>query len=243
MIGIVGFGYVGKAISNAFTCDQIISDPLYNKVTIHDIIKSKVDVIFICVPTPDIHPHFKHVIDVLKQIQTTDYEGIIAVKSTVCPGIIDDDNVCINPEFLSQKTANIDFIKPKMMVIGGQRNKELLTYYNKHSIVSTQECNLTDNDTACLIKYTVNCFAALKIHFMNIVNTVAQHHDVNYKSMISILKQHPWLGTHHFDVPGPDGSPGFGGACLPKDMSTFAKIYDVSLFDNIIKDNQEIRTS
>ena len=38
MIGIIGYGYVGKAVSNSFNCEQIICDPKYNDNTIQDLI-------------------------------------------------------------------------------------------------------------------------------------------------------------------------------------------------------------
>jgi UDPglucose 6-dehydrogenase len=33
-----------------------------------------------------------------------------------------------------------------------------------------------------------------------------------------MLKTDTRMGDSHFDVPGPDGSLGYGGACFPKDV-------------------------
>ena len=53
-IAIVGHGYVGKAVEYGFntsSVNQYIIDPIYNKgmETIKDV---KIDVAFVCVPTP-----------------------------------------------------------------------------------------------------------------------------------------------------------------------------------------------
>ena len=42
-------------------------------------------------------------------------------------------------------------------------------------------------------------------------------------------------------VPGPDGSRGFGGKCLPKDIRAFSTVYDSELLDSIISYNDSLR--
>ena len=42
-------------------------------------------------------------------------------------------------------------------------------------------------------------------------------------------------------VPGPDGNRGFGGKCLPKDMSAFSKISDSKIIKQIISYNKILR--
>jgi UDP-glucose 6-dehydrogenase len=51
--------------------------------------------------------------------------------------------------------------------------------------------------------------------------------DVDYQNMIEILKSDERVGWEHWKVPGPSPTPegklsyGFGGMCLPKDLSAF----------------------
>ena len=42
-------------------------------------------------------------------------------------------------------------------------------------------------------------------------------------------------------VPGPDGSRGFGGKCLPKDIRAFSTVYSSTLLDEIIGYNDSLR--
>lgn len=237
MIGIIGLGYVGKAVQHAFKCDHIISDPKYNQVTIDDVIDQSPDVIFVCLPTPVEDPKFKSILKVIDTILASDYEGVVVVKSTILPQFIGDRDVVCNPEFLTQRTSIEDFCKPMIMVLGGKRASQVLDVYNKYSIVDTSRCVLTDNSTACMVKYTANCFYATKVCFMNIMFDICNEQEADYDKLKSILKEHPWMGSNHFDVPGPDGKRGFGGACLPKDMLMFCYNNDVSLFRDVIKQN------
>lgn len=242
MIGIVGLGYVGKAVSEAFRCRQIISDPRYNNNQIIDVVQASPEAIFVCVPTPE-GDQFNTLLDVLDQIQSTDYTGVVVVKSTVLPEYVKDRNVVCNPEFLTQRTASQDFVNPHVMVIGGEheRANRLLQLYKQHTDVCVDNCYITDKQTACMIKYTMNCFYAVKVWFMNTMHENSEHVDLDTYNQV--LKSHPWMGSNHFDVPGPDGFKGFGGACLPKDLSTFAEHYDIPIFKSILKDNQRQRIS
>ena len=242
MIGIIGLGYVGKAVSQAFRCRQIISDPRYNNNQVIDVTQASPEAIFVCVPTPE-NDQFSILLNVLDQIQSTDYTGVVVVKSTVLPEYIKDRDVVCNPEFLTQRTASQDFIKPHVMVIGGDREpaNKLLQLYKAYTDVCVDNCHITDKHTACMIKYTMNCFYAVKVWFMNTMHEHAEQLD--HETYKRVLKSHPWMGTHHYDVPGPDGQKGFGGACLPKDLSTFAEHHNIPILKSILKDNQRQRIS
>jgi UDP-glucose 6-dehydrogenase len=64
----------------------------------------------------------------------------------------------------------------------------------------------------------------------------------DWQQVNTILRNHPWMGTHHFDVPGPDGSRGFGGPCLPKDTEALVKEFDVELLKKVLEINGTYRT-
>ena len=54
-IGIIGLGFVGKAVSTGFSgprCNKMIIDPKYNNNTLKDLYDFKPQVTFICLPTP-----------------------------------------------------------------------------------------------------------------------------------------------------------------------------------------------
>ena len=243
MIGIIGYGMVGKAVKNGFAkCPVSYSDPKFNLVTVEDVCRQAPEAIFVCVPTPTDDSNYTLLTDVLTRIHATSYSGIVVVKSTVLPDYIAGFDVQYNPEFLSRATADNDFINPPMVIIGGDRAEELLEVYRKYSLVNLDHVVLTDVKTAALAKYCMNSFYATKVTFMNQMYDVAQQLGVNWNHVSSILENHPWMGTHHFQVPGPDGERGFGGPCLPKDTEALVKEFDIELLKTVLKINQEYRS-
>jgi len=244
MIGIIGYGYVGKAVRYGFKNSKvIISDPKYNEITTEQLCQLNPKVIFVCVPTPTDDTEYSLLKEILLKIKTTSYKGLVVVKSTILPHHIENFDILYNPEFLSRKTYKKDFVNPPFVVIGGNSkdSKKLVKFYKKNSSVKTKKYFLTDIRTASLVKYTLNCFYGLKITYMNMIYDVCKEIDVDYFSLINIIKHNSWIGSHHFQVPGPDGQRGFGGTCLPKDTEAFTKEYDNELLKVVLKLNESYR--
>jgi UDPglucose 6-dehydrogenase len=242
MIGIIGYGMVGRAVSYGFTkVSQLISDPKYNDLTIEYMCSKDPEAIFVCVPTPTDDSNYAVLKSVLDTLKKLNYQGIVVVKSTVLPGHLEDYDIVYNPEFLSRATANEDFVNPPMLIIGGKRGPELLELYNKYSDVTTDKIFMVDVKTASLIKYVMNTFYAVKVTYMNEMYDIAQQLGVEWNSVAAVLANHPWMGTHHFQVPGPDGERGFGGPCLPKDSEALAKAFDVKLLNTVLELNKHYR--
>ena len=57
---------------------------------------------------------------------------------------------------------------------------------------------------------------------MNQLKTIADKSNADFDIIKECIKLDTRLGNSHFDVPGPDGQNGFGGACFPKDTSALA---------------------
>ena len=241
MIGIIGLGMVGRAVKSGFTCHAFVSDPKYNTVSVEDICRLDPNAIFVCVPTPTDDTKYELLRSVLQRIRATPYQGLVVVKSTVLPQYIEEFNVIYNPEFLSRATAYDDFINPPFVLIGGNRADELVELYKQESEVDTSRVFVTDLKTASLAKYIMNSFYATKITFMNQMYDVAQQQGVEWNQLTDILAQQPWMGTHHFQVPGPDGERGFGGPCLPKDTEALTKEFNVPLLDTVLLLNKVYR--
>ena len=240
MIGIIGYGMVGKAVEHGFpNTTHIISDPAYNKVSIADVCNANPDAIFVAVPTPDDNSNYEILKTVLDVIFDSEYTGLVVVKSTILPHHLIPYDVLYNPEFLTERTNLEDFINPPMLIIGGDKAQELLDIYTKYSIVKTDKVFLTSIENASYIKYMMNTFYAMKVTFMNEMYDVVGKD--NWKEVTGILKQHPWMGTHHFDVPGPDGKRGFGGACFPKDTKALVDEYDIKLLRKTLEVNDGYR--
>lgn len=245
MIGIIGYGMVGKAVEYGFAKTQsIISDPRYNQVTVRNVCEAKPDAIFVCVPTPTDDTNYQILVDVLNQIQECQYNGLTVVKSTILPRHLEGYDVLFNPEFLSRATSFQDFVSPPLLVVGGDVEKanRLVALYNEYSIVSTDHVFVTDIKTASLVKYSFNTFYATKVTFMNSLYDVAKKMNVEYNELINIIKVHPWVGgLYHLQVPGPDGKRGFGGPCLPKDTEALAKEFNVEFLHKVLELNKHYR--
>lgn len=260
-IGIVGHGFVGKAVDFGFSVntDKTIIDPIYNS-NIKDLQEVDPDVIFICVPTPMLSSgaiDCSIIIDVIKEITERNINSILVIKSSITPSKLKictelNSNLVYNPEFLTERNANNDFINPDILVIGGsKKNADFVDRIHKdHSLCNECPVFITDVFTASLVKYTLNTFLATKVLFMNEIYKIFQSTDTSssWEEFTDILKSDARIGDSHLSVPGPDGRLGFGGACFPKDISALIKFAEeegkkLQLLESVKSINNEIRSS
>ena len=258
-LGIIGKGFVGSAVANGFNkdCEQVIVDPKYTDNTLEDVLDCKL--IFVCVPTPvaeDGSCDVSIVDDVLIELSMRDFKGVVAVKSTIIPDYLHefkkayDLKIVYNPEFLTEANANADFKNPPFQVFGGKwRDCEVVEKaylrYSSVRIVPTFKVDLT---TASLLKYTINSWLATKVTFFN---ELKQLHElgssmVSWEQFTDMLSRDERVGKSHMQVPGPDGEPGFGGHCLPKDTEALLnyankKNIKMSVLRKAVSTNKKIR--
>lgn len=246
MIGIIGYGFVGKAVQKGFSqTENIVSDPAYNSITINDVCRADPDVIFVCLPTPSDDTNYSILKNALQEIKDCNYAGLTVVKSTILPHHLDGFDVILNPEFLSRATADNDFINPPFVLFGGttEQCKQLHNIYEKYSIVDLKNVKYTDIKTASLAKYTFNSFYATKLIYMNAIYDITQKIGVEFEELKDVLKMWPWMmGVSHLDVPGHEGR-GFSGPCLPKDTAALAKEYDIELLHKVLELNTIYRNN
>ena len=263
-IGVIGYGYVGRATGEGFAGNPKNKVFWYDKFkespnTLEEVIE-KSDFIFIAVPTPIFADYsgmdmsiVEGVVDqVAPKVSGTD--KILIIKSTSLPGTTKKlslkypgVNFVMNPEFLTQENANVDFLKPFRTVIGcdnsdvGFRVKKLyetiLPKGQPYYIISSVSAELT--------KYMSNIVLAAKVLLANEFYDLAQKVEANYLDVRASVEADPRVGKH-LGVPGPDGDRGFGGACFPKDtigiLGLAKKLnVDMSALDAIWKKNLKIR--
>ena len=254
-IGIVGFGFVGNAVAESHKDHKlVIRDPKLKKDSA-DINEIKTcDAIYVCVPTPmgvDGKCDDSYIRLVLEEL--TDYKGIIICKSTVPPSVYKElnlkyPNIVHSPEFLTAANAVNDYLNTKWILIGGAdewtaKAEEII----KSSNTLAKEFVKTDIATAAFFKYLANSFLATKVTFMNDMWQLANQIGVDWESIKSISNNDIRLGNTHWDVPGPDGKFGFGGACFPKDVKAIITEaldhnLDFDLLQNVISINKKHRS-
>ena len=235
-VGIIGFGFVGKALRNGIKgeVDCIEIDPKLN-TNITDLKNHKPQIVFICLPTPmndDGTQNLDLVSETIKEINEFHRDTLIVLKSTILPKYIKDilnasNNVVVNPEFLREKFANDDFINSEVIIFGGSEDNcaRLANFYENFTNCICNDYFVTDEISAALIKYTVNSFLALKVVFFNEMKSVFDKVNKNndWSDFIKALSKDKRIGNSHMNVPGPDGRYGFGGACFPKDVNALIK--------------------
>lgn len=237
-IGIIGHGFVGQAVDYAFSTenvDKFLVDPKYN-TTLTDLCDWQPNIVFICAPTPSKTDGSidTSILDeaVLKLINTT--EAFIVIKSTVTPDAIErltryDSRIIYNPEFLRESSAKADFIDQRFQVMGAT-DQSAIQYlegvYNALSLCNpAQTIGMTPVEAA-FFKYAVNTFLAMKVTFFNQLKDVMDDYGGSYNSLSRALMADPRMGHSHMKIPGPDGKPGFGGGCFPKDLTAFVSFIE-----------------
>ena len=260
-IGIVGYGFVGKALANGLrnNVQTCLIDPKL-ETSVGDLVDFNPDAIFLCLPTPmsdDGNQDISILKMVLEELKSYKINSLVVIKSTVLPENIEVieniyTNFVYNPEFLREKHANDDFINSKLIVFGGKdpNIKYLADIYKNHSKCLCQDYVFTDLISASMIKYTINSFLATKVIFFNEIHSLFNKVKTseNWDNFISYLSLDKRIGDSHMQVPGHDGRLGFGGACLPKDSSAILKYaeslnVEMSLIRNVIETNNKIRSS
>lgn len=238
-LGIVGHGFVGSAVDYAFTNPLVetkIVDPKYG-TTIDDLLDYDAHCVFVCAPTPmsENHTVDASIVEdaVLKLMNHTN--SLVVVKSTITPDVIDrlynsmtdeaSNRFVYNPEFLTEKSAQEQFVDAKFHVVGGSDDatNELMQIYDIFSLCSTREFYRMSAHEASFVKYGINTFLATKVTFFNQFYDLVNAYQCSYNIITRAMGADSRVGIGHTRVPGYDGKRGFGGACFPKDIAAFLK--------------------
>lgn len=192
-------------------------------------------VAFLCVgtpPRPDGEPDLRQLGNAAMEVAVAAAcDVVLVVKSTVPPGSCEAlellasghahagarVSVASNPEFLREGEAVWDFFNPDRVVIGvdDPALEELVAglYPAGWPLLTC------DRRSAELVKYAANTFLALKISFANEVAALCEALGAESGNVLAGVGLDGRIGGA-FLAPGP----GFGGSCLPKDLSGFIAV-------------------
>jgi UDPglucose 6-dehydrogenase len=195
------------------------------------------DIMFVCVgtpPRPDGRADLSQVEEVSRTIAPMlDGYKLIVEKSTVpartacwidwtirrMVGKECEFDVASNPEFLREGSAVRDFLQPDRIVIGADspRARSLLLDLYEPSF----DCPIvvTSVTSAELIKHVANTFLATKVSFINMVSDLCEELGVDVATVATGIGLDPRIGGHFLHA-----GLGFGGSCLPKDLSALIKV-------------------
>ena len=240
-VGIIGNGFVGQAISFAFSsvADMYIfdTDPLKTINSLDSV--HNCDFVFVCVPTPMFKDGNQDLSYVQSVFEKATNKPIYILKSTVLPGTTDqlsekyyDIKIIFSPEFLTERTAKLDMLTQSRIILGGElrlTEKAKKLFHNRFKIKNIIQ---TDSKTAELIKYMNNTFFATKVSIMNEFKLLCDIIGASWEDALKGFVSDGRIADSHLDVPGHDGKLGYGGTCFPKDVNallSFSKKYDIKL--------------
>jgi UDPglucose 6-dehydrogenase len=220
--------------------------------SIGDAVKAS-KVVFIAVPTPpqpDGSVDLSFVEGVAREIAVhiDDYK-IVVDKSTVPvktgekvaqtiarvrPGA--DIDVVSNPEFLREGSAVEDLMKPDRIVVGVSSDRAIPAMKEIYAPFGAP-IQVTDLNSAELIKHAANSFLALKISYINAVAAICEASGANVELVADGMGADKRIGRAFLNA-----GIGYGGSCFPKDISAFIRIsrelgYQFHLLEEVEKIN------
>lgn len=265
-IGVLGLGFVGRAVYNSYTIkddslDKCFYDPFVRGSKTFDEFCSLADVIFVCLPTPKAEDGTVDASIIYEMIENLnnniDSMGKhIIIKSTLTPDVYKkivklgcNLEISYVPEFLTANNADKDYLTTNRIIIGSDNNShKLVEEVLRLSDIQTNTYIYVSVLSAIMIKYISNSFLASKIIFFNeiydLVEKISDNKDFVWEEISQALDYDDRIGKTHRQVPGWDGERGYGGACFPKDVSAIVEFskknkYSLELLEKI----QEINKS
>lgn len=259
-IGIIGYGFVGKAVEYGFSPK--------NKINIYDVaipssslekVVHDSDFIFISVPTPMTKEYteidlsivdkvFNNTVDIARKLHR---EPILVLKSTIVPGTTRKlaqkynwSKTLFNPEFLTEANYLEDFVHADRVVIGGDDvsvRERLVDLYRK--TFPETPIFQTDPTSAEMVKYMSNTFLASKVMFANEMWEVCEKLGIKYEEVKPMFVADKRIVDSHLDI---TSNKGFGGKCFPKDMVALLGLarslgINLSVMEAVWKKNLKIR--
>ncbi len=239
VIGIIGYGYVGRSIEYGFVdYDKQRGFEPKHKVVIYDKYKKKdslakvlkeSEFIFMCLPTPYDEEKLHIDLSIYDEMMATicpkiaQKGKIVVIKSTVVPGttrkyaqLYPDVPFAMNPEFLTEANYLQDFVNPDRIVIGADNDwiaQRVIDLY-RTCFPSTTIIRMSTT-AAEIVKYQANVLLATKVAISNIFYDICQKEKVEYEDVKKAVALDKRIGPSHLSV---TSERGFGGKCFPKDL-------------------------
>lgn len=254
-IGVIGRGVVGNAVYeglNHIGHTMKFFDIAYPDTSLDDVLDT--ECVFVCVPTDQTENgdcDTSIVEQVVNDLAEANYVGLIAIKSTVIPGTIDnlidhhdDIRICSVPEFLRAKTALADFMyNHDLLIVGSYDNSDFELIKKIHGNIP-KAASFVEPTEAEIIKYFNNVHHSVQIIFAGIAYEVCKKLGADYDAVYNAIIKRECFNPAYLMCN--ENLLGFGGHCLPKDTSAWCNLIkdlglDYSMIQAVIDDNKKIK--
>lgn len=127
-------------------------------------------------------------------------------------------DVVSNPEFLQEGRALQDSLHPDRILVGASSPRAFETMRHLYRPLVDEGVRLIETDitSAELAKHACNAFLALKISFANALARISEASGADVVAVARVMGADPRIGPDFLGA-----GLGFGGYCLPKDLSAF----------------------
>ncbi|HEV8401683.1 MAG TPA: UDP-glucose/GDP-mannose dehydrogenase family protein [Candidatus Limnocylindrales bacterium] len=209
--------------------DAAVAD---GRLTVGDAMPARSGIILICVGTPigdDGTSDLRQLDAAMAALQgRIGSDDILVIRSTLPVGGTrptieaagsSTARVFTNPEFLRQGTAVDDFAHPSRIVVGRFPDADpdaLAAVLALYDGIEAPRL-VVDVEAAEIIKNGANAFLALKLSFTNEIASLCEEAGADVAEVLAGIGADPRIGRTYMHP-----SFGFGGSCLPKELTTLA---------------------
>jgi UDPglucose 6-dehydrogenase len=255
-IGVVGLGVVGGAAYEGFKLleHEMFKHDIRLDTKIDDLLET--DVCFVCVPTPsqDSGDCDTSIVEsVVEELHNINYQGIVAIKSTVTPGTTNklsekypEMELCFVPEFLRERCAVEDFIHNHDLCVVGTNDPEVFDLIKKCHGHYPEKFVYMPTMEAEFVKYFNNTYNATLVTFANSFYEICTRMGADYNKIKDTIVNRDHINDVYLNCN--ENFRGFGGPCLPKDTRTMAFLEkrldsNVDFFGSILKENSKYKVT
>ena len=248
-VGIIGVGHVGTAM-NALFKDAVLYDKFKNIRSMNEI--NKCDAAFVCVPTP-MREDGSCDTSAVEEVISLCTCPLLILRSTVKVGFTKNmvnkyhKKIVFQPEYdgetLAHPFANLS--DRSWLSFGGEQDAIDMAIEVYQSVINSNvRIYQADSDTVEMAKYMENAYLATKVIFCNEIYDICERLGISYNKVREIWIADTRIGSSHTFVY--KNNRGYGGSCLPKDISSISKQakengLNPKLLDAVISKNKDYK--